>query len=165
MFKTIKKLRNHGMFFVCCCYYCWVCFLFTTSSSNSGPQSNLWNSTFFLSLHIKLFFLEKEVNDSLLNEYSHLQLSINGYYVNGVEPFSKWSRDLWGSQILRGRGEGRYMKPNHPRYNLSFFTHFLHDCTMEFFRGDVPPDDTITLLLMKQVPVESCTLKTSHFIL
>lgn len=108
------------MFFVCCCYYCWAFFLFTTSSSNSGPQSNLWNSTFFLSLHIKLFFLEKEVNDSLLNEYSHLQLSINGYYVNGVEPFSKWSGDLWGSQILRGRGEGRYTKSNHPRYNFFY---------------------------------------------
>ena len=48
--------------------------------------------SFFLSLHIKLFFLEKEGNDSLLNEYNHLQLSINGYDVNGVEPL--WSGDL-----------------------------------------------------------------------
>lgn len=148
------------MFFVCCCYYCWACFLFTTSSSNFAPQSNLWNSTFFLSLHIKLFFLEKEVNDSLPNEYSHLQLSINGYYVNGVEPFSKWSGTCEG---LRSYGAGeRGGTWSQTIQGITFFTHFLHDCTMEFFRGDVPLDDTITLLLMKQVPVESCTLKTSH---
>ena len=106
--------------------------------------------SFFLSLHIKLLFLEKEVNDSLLNEYNHLQLSIKSYYVNGVGQFSKWPGDLSGSLRSYGAGErAKCMKSNHPWYNLSFFTHFLYDRTMEFFRGYVPPDDTITLLLMK----------------
>lgn len=151
MFKTIKKLETMEFFsFVVVMTVELAFFLLPAVPTPDHKAICETQPSFFLSLHIKLLFLEKDVNDSLLNEYNHLQLSIKGYYVNGAGQFSKWSGDLWGSLRSYAAGErGKCMKSNHPWYNLSFFTHFLHDRTMEFFRGYVPPDDTITLLLMK----------------
>ena len=151
MFETIKKLETMEFFsFVVVMTVELAFFLLPALPTPDHKAICETQPSFFLRLHIKLLFLEKEVNDSLLNEYTHLQLSIKGYYVNGVGQFSKWPGNLSGSLRSYGAGErGKCMKSNHPWYNLSFLLTSSMIVQWSFSEAMSLQMTPITLLLMK----------------
>lgn len=160
MLKTMEKLETIEYF--SCVVTVELAFFFTTNSSNSGPQSNMWESTFFIFNPLyKVTHPGKRRKWQLTEwktQHNHPRiLSTDSYRVSNVSGSLRVSettfRCPWRQTISITVHDDA----------LCLLRSLLPQLYSAAFQRLRPQEDIITLKLMACVLVHSCTLKIPVF--